>query len=136
MLSASRKGIAEVRQPVRICGYVLLEILNTGLQRVLRIGRDDSQLRSEQRLRCLSQILLGRLDDTLPKKLLLVDSVELGMLILLSNHLCRCRLERTCALVPPIPKELTLIRAAFPSGQAMGLTGTVIFFSANGTVVY
>ena len=39
----------------------------------------------------------------------------------------------TCALVPPIPNELTLILSAFPRGHGIGFTGTVTFFSANGT---
>lgn len=39
----------------------------------------------------------------------------------------------TCALVPPIPNELTLILSHLPAGQGVGSTGTCNFASLKGT---
>jgi hypothetical protein len=41
----------------------------------------------------------------------------------------------TCALVPPIPKELTLMRWCRPDGKGVGSTGTFNPFSAKRTLV-
>lgn len=39
----------------------------------------------------------------------------------------------TCALEPPIPNELMLIRFARSLGHVVGFTGTMRLFSVNGT---
>jgi hypothetical protein len=43
--------------------------------------------------------------------------------------------SHTCALLPPIPNEFTLIRSARSVGHGVALTGTLNFSPLNGTTL-